>query len=108
MGRIKMRKNGKPAHGNRTIERHLNYQIGVESVFGANTKFKGVSAQFCEDYLFGVWRGVGERRGSPQDSEASIRTFRGIGFGLATDNRSAIVCMSHFCPLESQNEKHKS
>ena len=46
MGRIKMRKNGKPAHGNRTIERHLSYQIGVESVFGTNTKFKGVSPQF--------------------------------------------------------------
>lgn len=96
-----MRKNGKPAHGNRTIERHLNYQIGVESVFGTKYKIqRGVTA-ICEDYLFGVWRGVGERRGSPQDSEASIRTFRGIGFGLATDNRWAIDCMSHFCPLES-------
>ena len=70
---------------------------------------KGLSLQCVKDYVFGAQRGVRERkRGSPQDSEASIRTFREIGFGLATENRQAIVCMSHFCPLESQSEKHKS
>ena len=35
-------------------------------------------------------------------------TVHVVGFGLATENRQAIVCMSHFCPLESQSEKHKS
>src|SRR5579871_2433323 len=104
-----MRKNGKPAHENRTIECHLNYQIGVESVFGTSTIFKRVSPQFvriiCLECREG---GCGEGRSSPQDSEASIRTFREIGFGLVTDNRRAIVCMSHFYPLESQSEKHKS
>jgi hypothetical protein len=102
-----MRKNEKPAHQDRTIERHLNY-LGVESMFGTNTKFKGVSRQFVRIICLEYGEGYGERRGSPQDSEASIWTFREIGFGLATDNRRAIVCMSHFYPLESQSEKHKS
>ena len=52
-------------------------------------------------------RGWREEEVSPQDSEASIPAFREIGFGLATDNRRTIVCMSHFYPLESQSEKHK-
>jgi hypothetical protein len=55
-----MRKNEKPAHRDRTIERHLNYQIGVESVFGTNTKFKGMSRQFvriiCLEYGEGLER----------------------------------------------------
>jgi hypothetical protein len=77
-------------------------------VFGTNTKFKEVSPQFVRVICLEGRGGVGEREGgSPQDSEASIRTFREIGFGFVTDNRRAIVCMSHFYPLESQSEKHK-
>jgi hypothetical protein len=63
----------------------------------------------CEGYVFGVQRGVGERE------EVRLRILR-HPFGhleksvLALPPKivGAIVCMSHFCPLESQSEKHNS
>jgi hypothetical protein len=70
----------KPAHRNQIIERHLNYQRGVESVWYKYKIQRGVTAM-CEGLCVrSAERGWIERRGSPQDSEASIRAFREIGF----------------------------
>jgi hypothetical protein len=60
IGRFKWEKNEKPAHRNRIIERHLNYQRGVESVWYKYKIQRGVIAM-CEDYEFGAQRGVLER-----------------------------------------------
>ena len=79
-------------------------QRGVESVLYNCNNQRSITARCeCRGFRGPERRGREER--SPQDSEASIRTFREMEFGLATNTREALVSMSHFSPLESQREK---